>query len=128
MFPSVVYLVKDQYINRKKIDEILRQKHLLSETDIIAVLLAKFSDKISKIYCNGGLFWYHTDVHTKRKKHDLNGKDFTPEKFKINQYNVPYDEVFLSYIKVNGEDYYIEHNLEFSKEEIIYLKELKFLS
>ena len=40
------------------------------------------------------------------------------------KYNVNYDEVFLSYVKIKDEDYYIEHNDTFTDKEIIELEEI----
>ena len=118
MLPSVVNIVKHDYVNRTQIDEILSQKHLLSNHDLVAVALFSYSDKIAKVYCIGGLHWYFTDTQTKRKKMSWSSKDFDILKSGSKKYNVKYDEAFLSYISVGEEDYYIEHNEEFSENEI----------
>lgn len=118
MLPSVVNIVKHDYVNRTQIDEILSQKHLLSNHDLVAVALFSYSDKIAKVYCIGGLHWYFTDTQTKRKKMSWSSKDFDILESGSKKYNVKYDEAFLSYISVGEEDYYIEHNEEFSENEI----------
>ena len=115
MLPSVVNLVKDQYIDNNKVEEILSQKHLLSINDLVAITLVAHSSKVVKVYCIGGLSWYFTNHNTNRKKMSWNSLDFTPEKIKE---NTPYDEAFLTHFKVLDEDYYVEHNDKFNQKEL----------
>src|SRR6266568_408772 len=119
MLPSVVDLVKDEYINTDKIEEILSQKHLLSINDLVAVTLVAHTSKIIKVYCIGGLSWYFTNLKSNRKNTSWSSSDFTPEKVKE---NTSYDEVFLTHFKVLDEDYYVEHNKEFNQDELKKLK------
>lgn len=113
MLPAVVDLVKYEYIDRNKIDEILSQKHLLSAKEAITVVLVLFSEKIAKVYC--GLSWYHTNIDSKRSKKSWSSDDFTTEKVKQ---NTPYDEVFLTHFNIGSEDYFVEHNEKFDKTEL----------
>jgi hypothetical protein len=122
--PSVVDVIKNDYVDRTKIDEILSQKHLLSIYDRVAVALISYSEKIAKVYCIGGLHWYFTNIKSKRNKMGWSSSDFDILKNGDKKNNVPYDEAFLSYIKVLEEDYYIEHNEEFDETEIDGIKKI----
>lgn len=117
MLPSVLDVVKDDYIDRDKIQEIQTQIHLLGTIDIIAIAIVEVSEKISKVYCYGGWNWYFTNTQTKRKSSNINSQDF--EIFKdSDKYNVLYEEVFMSGIKISEENFYIEHNEELDSKEI----------
>lgn len=118
MLPSVVDLVKDEYIDRNKIDEILSQKHLIPIDGLIATILISRSSKITKVYCYGGISWYFTNIKSNRKNMSWNSSDFTLEK--IGQ-NTPYDECFLTRFNVYDEDYYVEHNEVFNQKELVNL-------
>lgn len=120
MLPSVVNLIKDEYIDHNKIDEILSQKHLLPINGLTATILVAYTSKVSKIYYAGGLGCYFTSLITNRKKMSWDSSDFTPEKVKE---NTPYDEVFLTYFKVLDNDYYVEHNESFNQEELTKLND-----
>ena len=124
MLPSVLDVVKHDFIDRTKISEILSQKHLLSNHQLVAVALIIFSEKIVKVYCIGGFHWYFTNIQTKRTKMSWGSYYFKIFKEGNIKYNVNYDEVFLSYVKIKDEDYYIEHNDTFTDKEIIELEEI----
>ncbi len=124
MLPAVVNLVKNDYIDRRTLGEINSQKHLLGQNELIAVSLAEFSDNISKIYCIGGFHWYITNTRSKRTSMSWSSSDFDIFKNGSVQYNVPYDEAYLSQLKILEEDYYIEHNEQFSDEEIVGLNKI----
>lgn len=119
--PSVVDIVKYQYIDKNKIDEILSQKHLLGRYDYTAVVLSIFSEKIAKIYCLGGLLWYFTNVKTVRNNTTLDTREFENIKNSEKKFNNPYDEAYISTIEIDNESYFIEHNEEFTFEQIIKL-------
>lgn len=118
MLPSVLEVVKNDYVNKDRIEEIFSQKHLLGDHELVAVALIAHSNKIAKVYCFGGLHWYFTDVETKRRKTGWSSSDFKVFKNGTAKYNVKYDEAFLSHLRILNEDYYIEHNEEFTAAEI----------
>jgi hypothetical protein len=124
MLPSVLNLVKNDYVDRTKIDEILSQRHLLSGHHMVALALMAYSENISRIYCFRGLHWFFSDTHSNRTKTAWSSQDFDRVKNGSKKYNVNYDEAFLSYLKVGDEDYYMEHNLEFTESEISDLEKL----
>jgi hypothetical protein len=118
MLPSVLEVVKNDYVNKTKIDEIYSQKHLLGDHELVAVALITYSNKIAKVYCFGGLHWYFTDIESKRRKMSWGSADFKVFKNGSAKYNAKYDEAFLSHLRILDEDYYIEHNEEFTAAEI----------
>ena len=118
MIPSVLDIVKQDYVDRNKIDEIFTQKHLLGQHDLVAINLFAFSEKIAKVYYYGGLLSYCTNILTNRTKQSWSSLDFKLIKNSEQIFNNEYDEAFLSYIKINNEDYFIEHNHIFTETEI----------
>lgn len=118
----VTNVVKHQFIYIDRIEEILSQKHLISEMDLYSVLICKSSNKVAKVYTMDGLMQYFTSrktVRTKTSWSSLEFKKFTELEKKI---NIPYDEAFISIISINTEDYFIEHNEELSNDEIANMK------
>ena len=120
MLPAVVDVVKNDFIDRDKIDEIYSQIHLLGIYERFAVLLVGISAKITKIYCYGGWSWYFTNIKSKRKSYNFSSKSLSQIKDK--DYNIPFEEVFLSGFKAYEEILYLEHNEEFNSSELNQLK------
>lgn len=121
--PSVVDLVKHSFIDRESIDAILSQIHLLTKMDFLAVLLVGLSEKISRLYANNGLSLYTTTNKSVRENFGFSGEMFLQIKNSDTYMNIPFDEAFLSYLKVCDEDFYVEHNQKFEEEEFYILKE-----
>lgn len=124
MSPAVTDLVKNDFVDRTKIDEIVKQKHLLNAHELVALALFSFSKKIAKIYCIGGFHFYFSDTKSTRSRLGWSSEDFKvfendPEKF-----NKKYDQAFLSCFTKWKEEYYIEHVEEFNEEEINTLKNI----
>lgn len=120
-------VVKNQFIDKEQIDNILKQKHLLSQHDIVAVVLCGFSKKVSKIYCIGGLHMYFSSTKSIRENWSWSSEDFN--KFESSKYpfNQTYDEAYISCIELYGESYFMEHNEELDENEIQELEILKTL-
>ncbi len=115
---AVFNIVKYQYIDTGKMDEIFQQFCLLSRDDIISVLLVHASAKVTKVYCDGGLPIYHTERKTNRVAEswsNLDFKKFADAEDKINQ---PYDEALISVFALDGKLYYAEHNEPLEEEEV----------
>jgi len=120
-------VVKDQFINKEKINEILVQKHLLGQHDLVAVILCGFSEKVAKIHCIGGMHMYFSSTKSKRKSWNYNGLDFKRFKESEHNFNLEYDEAFITTINLYNHLYFIEHNNRFIKSEIDELEVLKTL-
>lgn len=124
MITSVLDVVKHNYIDKSKIDEIISQKHLLSLHDTVAVAIVSFSEKVVKVYCIGGWHWYFTNTQTVRTSQKWGSDDFDVFKSGHIKYNVAYGEAYLSHLKIWGEEFYIEHNNMFSEMEIKQLDDI----
>lgn len=123
----VTNVVKDQYIDKENIDKILEQKHLLGKHDLVAVILCDFSVKVAKVHCIGGMHMYFSSTKSKRESWSFSSLDFNNFKENSENYNLKYDEAYISTVEFYDEVYFIEHNSEFNSEEINELEELKTL-
>ncbi|MDR4496650.1 MAG: hypothetical protein MRK02_01795 [Candidatus Scalindua sp.] len=120
----VTNIVKHQYIDTDKIDEILNQKHLISDSDLHAVLLCKSSDKVVKVYTSGGFLQYFTNRNTVREKKSWDSRDFHKFKEYKSQSNIPYDKAFITHVLLNKKSFFIEHNEPFENDEIEKIKSI----
>lgn len=122
---TVLALVKDGYIDINRFDEISAQNHLLKFNDITAVFLAIQSQKNTQIYCCGGLIQYFTSRKSNRINMSFDSRFFDECEKNIMQFNLIYDEVFISWVKIYNEVFFIEHNEQFSSQEIQVLKAIE---
>ncbi len=107
---TVFNVMKYQYIDTTKLNEIYPQLHLLHKDHIIAVLLVAANEKVVKVYCYRGASMYFTDKKSKREKMSWSGVDFLKFQESQNSINQPYDEAYISVFNFGNETYYIEHN------------------
>ena len=103
-------VMKHQYIDTTKKEEILAQLHLLYQHDIVSVIIAFSCDKVIKLYTGNGLIMYFTEKNTRRTAHQWSGIDFHNFATSDEKYNQPYDEVFISVFQFRGENFFVEHN------------------
>lgn len=115
---SVFNIMKHQYIDSKKMDDIFSQLHLLSKTDIICVLMVAASEKVVKVYCYNGLAMYFTDRNTNRTAMSWSSTDFKMFAEAEERINQPYDEAYISTFTFSGEHFHIEHNEIFNSDEV----------
>lgn len=115
---SVFNVMKYQYIDSKKMDEIFSQLHLLSKADIICVLMVAASEKVVKVYCYNGLAMYFTDRNTNRTVMSWSGADFKTFAEAEERINQPYDEAYISTFTFDGEHFHIEHNEKLDVDEV----------
>lgn len=115
---AVANVVKYQYIDISKLNEILAQAHLLKNNEIIAVKIVQRLPHISNVYCCEGLLCYCTDNETKRKELSWSEMDFRNFEKNVLKYNMQYDEAYISCLKAKGETYFIEHNNKLNEKEI----------
>lgn len=127
---SVFLVTNHEYITSTLIKEILLQKHLLSKSDLVSVLLVASNNKVVKVYCGNGFLQYYTDRNTKRIKLSWSSEDFKRFANSKKLINQVYDEAYISVLKFDNEIYFIEHNEKFEQTEIkaindFIIKELK---
>jgi len=115
---AVFNIVKHQYIDSRKMDEILAQLHLMSKDDIIYTLMAYACDKVVKAYGQDGLLMYFTDKNTNRKAHSWSGLDFKIFADAEDKINQPYEEVYISAFLFDDEYYYVEHNSKLDENDL----------
>lgn len=115
-------VMKHFYIDTEKQDDIFSQLNLLNVEDRIAATIACTIPSTTKVYCKRGWLMYTTNRKTNRKKQQWKGSDFAHFSKSENPLNQKYDEALISVVKLNGEDYYLEHNEPLSNEEIEILK------
>lgn len=115
---SVFDVMKHQYIDSNKMDEIFSQLHLLSKEDIICVLIVAASKKIAKIYCHNGLAMYFTDRNTNRTIMSWSGADFKAFADAEKRINQPYDEAYISVFTFADKEFYVEHNEKLNADDI----------
>lgn len=122
---AVCDIIHNQYIDRSKKAEILDQLHLLKGSDKIAFEVFCISNKISNVHCFEGILCYFSDVRSlKTTNHIMGGDSFSKYFESPNTFNVPFSEVYLSFVKMCDENYYIEHNTPLSDGEVEKVKEL----
>lgn len=115
---SVFNVMKHQYIDSNKMDEIFSQIHLLSKEDVICVLIVAASKKIVKIYCHNGLAMYFTDRNTNRTTMSWSGADFKAFADAEKRINQPYDEAYISVFTFADKEFYAEHNEKLNADDI----------
>ena len=115
---SVFDVMKYQYIDSKKMEEICSQLHLLSNVDIISVLLVAACEKVVKVYCYGGFAMYFTDRKTNRTVHSWSGADFKAFAEVDEPINQNYDEAYISVFTFADEHFYVEHNEKLDADEV----------
>ncbi|WP_291087485.1 hypothetical protein [Flavobacterium sp. BFFFF1] len=118
MIPSVLALVKDDFIEREKCEEILTQVHLLGKNERIAVAMTSILSNLVRIYNSEGYHWYWTNTQSVRKNRNFSSSDFNICKGKAPAFNLLFHDVFISTIKILDDEYYLEHNYQLTEQEI----------
>ncbi len=108
--PAVFNVTKHNYIDSRKMDELLNQLSLMTKEDIICVLMVYVCDKVIKTYCSGGLQMYFTEKNTNRKVMSWSGEDFKRFADSEDKINQPFDEAYISAFIFDNEPYFVEHN------------------
>ena len=115
---AVFNVMKYQYIDTNRLGEIFRQLHLLSQSDIVSVLLVAANDKVVKVYCYNGFEMFFSERKTKRTAMSWSGEDFIKFAEAENRMNQIYDEAYISVFSFGDELYYIEHNVILEEDEV----------
>lgn len=118
-------LIHYQGFRRNEFSELTSQLHLCSFYDRVAVGLFMCSIKISQVFLEGA-FWYWSDVKSNRAGSLVMGVSYYEDIFKNSSedYNKPYDNVFLSRFTLLEKHHYVEHNEMLSNDEIIVINSL----
>ena len=116
--PAVFDVVKHQYINSQKMDELIQQLRSMTKEDIISVLMVYSCEKVVKTYCFSGLQMYFTEKITNRKATSWSGADFNRFAESEDKINQQYDEAYISAFVFNDEPYFVEHNELLNSEDV----------
>jgi hypothetical protein len=117
---AVFNLIHWQSINRNCANEYEEQVHLLSMHDRLAIIIAFSSIKVSNCYLMNGFSWYFTETNSLRKSNSIALGDCYFQSFFTNEhnYNLPFENVFISRCRAFGETHYFEHNHPLVDQEI----------
>ena len=107
---AVFNIVKHQYIDTSKYEEISSQFHLMSKEDVVVTKISCACEKIVKVYAGNGILMYFTDRNTNRTKMSWSGLQFSNFSKSKQKHNQKFDEAYISVFSIGTEDYYAEHN------------------
>ena len=123
-------VVMYEFIDLDNLDEMYKQKELLSNYDLLNVNIASCSNKIMEIISSNGLERYSTSSNN----HEVICNPLKYDQLKnLGEYfNVEYDKIFVSILNMNSsmgqvqmvDLIYVFHNEQFTLEEIIKLKQV----
>ncbi|WP_058304294.1 hypothetical protein [Gorillibacterium timonense] len=116
--PAAFNVVKHQYIDSEKMDELLQQLPLMTLDDIISVLMVYACEKVVKTYCCGGLAMYYTEKNSNRQAMSWSGIDFKNFAGAEERINQPYDEAYISAFLFDGKPYFVEHNEPLNPDDV----------
>ena len=117
---AVYALIHWSSINREKLEDYSNQAHLLSLHDRLALIITILSPKVTNCYLMNGCLWYHTENKSQRGRFSITfGNDYFQQFFHDDSnYNLPFENVFISKCFAFGETHYFEHNTPLVKQEI----------
>ena len=125
---AVYNLIHWQIINRKQSEDYLKQMHLLSSHDRLALIIALSSTKISYCYLMNGCLWYTTDVQPQRSETSITfGSNYFEQYFNdTNNFNQQYENVYISRCNAFREVHYFEHNEPLVEQEIAFIEHASY--
>lgn len=125
---AVYALIHWSFINREKLEDYSNQAHLLSLHDRLALIITILSPKVTNCYLMNGCLWYHTENESQRGRFSITfGNDYFQQFFHDdNNYNLPFENVFISKCLAFGETHYFEHNEPLVQQEIALIEQSVF--
>ena len=118
MNDDVYNVVREHYFNLETLDNIEKQKHLLSICEQFIFYVLKSGLKVSNFHI-GGIdilpYWTSEPSNYNRSSFDMNEFD---KYISSGAFNNAYNNVFISRVKVFNELFFLEHNEKFSKIQI----------
>lgn len=125
---AVYALIHWSSINREKLEDYSNQAHLLSFHDKLALIITILSPKVTNCYLMNGCLWYHTENESQRGRLSITfGNDYFQQFFHDDSnYNLPFENVFISKCLAFGETHYFEHNTPLVQQEIALIENSVF--
>lgn len=121
---AVYDLIHWQLIDRSFAADYKEQAHLLSAHDKLALIISFASEKVSNCYLMDGFLLYFTEVKSLRNNSLTLGNSYYQKLFPDERnYNLPFDNVFISRCSAFGETHYFEHNEPFVEQEIALIEQ-----
>lgn len=122
---AVYNLIHWQIIDRNHFNDYEEQAHLLGVYDKLALIIAFVSQKASNFYLMNGFELYYTDVNSHRRSTSIIlGNSYFGNLFTDNRnYNLPFDNVYISRCSAFGETHYFEHNEPLTEQEITLIEQ-----
>lgn len=121
---AVYDLIHWQLIDRNFTAEYKQQAHLLSVHDKLALIISFASEKVSNCYLMDGFLLYFTEVKSLRKNSLTLGNSYYQNFFPDERnYNLPFDNVYISRCSAFGETHYFEHNEPLAEQEIALIEQ-----
>ena len=121
MNDSTCNVIRNQYFDLEKLDEIEKQKFLLSYEEQFILCILQLQMPISNFHI-GGLsplpYWTSIQSNYCRNCFSLNDFDIY---LKGEQFNNPYFNVYVSVIKMYDKNLFLEHNEKLTAEQIVLL-------
>lgn len=124
MNESTLNIVKNHYVDTSKKKDIEKQYHLMEDWELYSSILILNINKVCKVYICDGIQTYFSNRESNRKKLGFSSRDFTNFSKNKDKFNQKYDEAYISVINIRNENYFLEHNEKFTKEEINELKKI----
>jgi len=114
-------VVREHHFSMENLDEIEKQKHLLNlpEKQMLAILQKEI--KICVFIGFEGLMQYFTSIKGKNAKCGWSSAEYRPYFISIHKYNMSYENVYLSRVKLADDEYLLEHD------EVLTQKEINFI-
>ncbi|MCL2115042.1 MAG: hypothetical protein FWH29_02340 [Methanobrevibacter sp.] len=115
---AVNNVVRNHYIDLKKIDKIWEQKHLLKEFELITINIFQKFSKINTIVIYG--IWYGMD----EKLFNVTGLSLQDISNSKNKFNQKFNDFFISAFHYENDHFYLLNEETFSDKEINEIKRL----
>lgn len=115
-------VVREEFFNLEALDNIEKQKHLLNSYEQFILSILQTGLKVSNFHIGGiSPFAYWTSVKCNYDRHSWSSNEF--DCFKNGEpFNNRYKNVFISRINMFDDVLFLEHNEQFSEEQISMLQ------
>ena len=111
-------VLKHNYIDTSKAEEILSQIHLLPFYYAACAIVTFSCNKVVKVYPPLTMLFFFTEKPSIRQSRSFSSLDFKEFSESENKFNLQYDEALISVFSFQGENYFAEHNEELSEDDI----------
>lgn len=118
-------IIKENYVDIYKIEQIMEQFYLLRPYEKIVTELFCISDKLVYIYVDGSPIGYFSNTPSKKKSYYYSSQEFNELSKKANEFNMDYENIYRSVVKISNYEFFIEHNEKLVEEEIMKILNLK---